>query len=467
MVLRRITGLVYLIGLGTAISAYGVFWLWYLLIFCILQLPAAGYLHYNGYSLVVLAAFLFDYFRNQATLRSAILSAQQSWQLGIAARQTGTAFVFLLTFLVVVKDIAISRLFLVSFCGVLFSALLLVNRYLPRLLSKFMFKRSATFRVLLVAVSQIQPHLVRWIKKRSNYGFQIAGVVADTDKSHLEGYEVAGKIADLTTLISLKACNLVMLSGVPSDSRMIRTYQRICDEHGVRLVVAFAFEQSSRRPVNIWQEGGMEMMSLRGEPLECPSNLFIKRILDVSLALVAVIFLIPPLALAVWLAQRRQSPGPLFFLQERTGVYGSTFSVWKFRTMDVDNPDPARQATKADPRIYPMGRWLRRTSLDELPQFFNVLIGQMSVVGPRPHLAIHDSRFAKIHHGYRVRALVKPGITGLAQVRGFRGEAIEESDVIKRTRSDLFYLENWSLWMDLGIIFRTLLQIIRAPETAK
>ncbi|PWU09518.1 MAG: hypothetical protein C5B47_03345, partial [Verrucomicrobia bacterium] len=319
MVLRRITGLVYLIGLGTALSAYLIFWLWYFFVFHILQLPAVSYLHYNGYALILLGAFFFDHFRNQATLRSAILSAQQSWQLEVAVRQTGTAFIFLLTFLVIAKDIAISRLFLISFCGILFSSNLLVNRYLPRLFSKLVFQRSATFRVLIVAVSQIKPNFVRWIEKRSNYGFQIVGVVADTDKPHLQGYEVVGRIEDLAALISLKGSNLVMLSGVPNDSQMIRTYQRICDERGVRLVVAFSFGRSPRRPVSIWQEDGMEMMSLREEPLECPSNLVMKRILDISLALGAVIFLIPPLALAVWIAQRRQSPGPLFFLQERTG----------------------------------------------------------------------------------------------------------------------------------------------------
>ncbi len=467
MVLRRITGLVYLIGISTALSAYTVFWLWYFFVFYILQIPIAGYLRYDGYALIVAAALFYDYLRHQATLRTAILSAQQTWQPRVAVRQTGTALIFLFTFLVIAKDIAISRVFLASFCGALFGTLLLVNRYLPRLLSEWVFKRTATFRVLLVTSFQIQPRVVRWIEKRSNYGFRIIGVLADTYESHIGGYEVVGKIKDLEKLLSQKACNLVMLNGASDDTQMIRRYQRICDEYGARLVIAFTFGQSYRRPVSLWQEEGVEMMSLREEPLECPSNLAMKRALDISVALIAAILVIPPLALAVWIAQRFQSPGPLFFLQERTGLNGGTFFVWKFRTMHVDNPDPARQATKADPRVYPMGRWLRRTSLDELPQFFNVLIGQMSVVGPRPHLAAHDKQFAKIYHAYRIRALVKPGITGFAQVRGFRGETVEERDIIKRTRSDLFYLEHWSLWMDLVIIGRTILQMVRTPNTAK
>lgn len=467
MVLRRVTGLVYILGLSTALSAYGVFWLWYLFVFYVLQIPVTDHLRYGGYALIVLAALFFDYFRNQTTLRAAILSAQQSWQPKVAVRQTGTALVFLFAFLVVAKDIAISRTFLISFCSVLFSTLLIVNRYLPRLLAEWVFKRSTTFRVLLVAFSQIQPRVIHWIEKRSNYGFRIVGIVTDSDKHPTHGYKVVGKVEHLAKLIASSDSNLVMLNGLPSDPRTIRTYQRICDELGARLVVTFAFGQSSRRPVTLWQEGGIEMMSLREEPLECPSNLFTKRLLDIFVALIAVIFFLFPLALAVWIAQRRQSPGPLLFLQERTGMNGETFFVWKFRTMHVNNPDEARQATKADPRVYPMGRWLRRTSLDELPQFINVLTGQMSVVGPRPHLAVHDHQFAKVHYGYRVRSFVKPGITGLAQVRGLRGEATEGQDIIKRTRSDLFYLENWSLSMDIGIILRTILQVVHAPHTAK
>lgn len=467
MVLRRITGLVYLIGLGTAVSAYGVFWLWYAFVFFVLQIPVAGYLRYDGYALIVLAALFYDYLRHQATLRAAILSAQQSWQSRVAARQTGTVLVFLFTFLVVAKDIAISRVFLISFCGVLFGLLLLVNRYLPRFLSEWVFRRSATFRVLLVTFSKIQPRIVSWIEQRSNYGFRIMGVLADIDQPYIASYKVVGRIGDLAKLLSQRACNLVMLNGVPSDPRIIRAYQRICDEHGARLVISFAFEQSYRRPVSLWQEDGVEMMSLREEPLECPSNLAIKRALDIFVAMLAVIFFIPPLALVVWISQRFQSPGPLFFLQERIGMNSVTFFVWKFRTMHVDNSDQTRQATLGDPRIYRMGHWLRRTGLDELPQFFNVLVNQMSVVGPRPHLAAHDSQFAKVYRSYRLRALVKPGITGLAQVRGFRGETREERDIIKRTRSDLFYLENWSLWMDLVIIFKTVLQVVCAPKTAR
>jgi lipopolysaccharide/colanic/teichoic acid biosynthesis glycosyltransferase len=134
--------------------------------------------------------------------------------------------------------------------------------------------------------------------------------------------------------------------------------------------------------------------------------------------------------------------------------------------MHVANPDVTKQASKGDSRIYPGGQWLRKLSLDELPQFLNVLRGEMSVVGPRPHLMQHDDIFARVLVNYPVRRNVKPGITGLAQVRGFRGETRTNEDVVKRVESDIYYLENWSLFLDVWIILRTAWQVIFPPRTA-
>ena len=134
--------------------------------------------------------------------------------------------------------------------------------------------------------------------------------------------------------------------------------------------------------------------------------------------------------------------------------------------MHVENPNELLQATIGDPRIYPAGRVLRKFSIDELPQFINVLLGTMSVVGPRPHLAAHDDVFSRMRKDYRVRMLIKPGITGFAQVRGYRGEAVRRRDIIKRAQADIYYLENWTLWLDVVIVARTALQMLRTPASA-
>jgi len=207
-------------------------------------------------------------------------------------------------------------------------------------------------------------------------------------------------------------------------------------------------------------------MEFRREPLECPVGRTIKRTLDLIVALPVVMFILPPACLVAWFFQRRQSPGPLFFRQRRTGKYNRPFLIYKFRTLYVGNDDEGRQVVGDDSRVFPAGRWMRKLSIDELPQFINVLIGEMSVVGPRPHFVDHDTLFGEIAHFYRVRSFIKPGITGLAQVRGLRGEARKDRDLIDRIHSDVYYLENWSPFMDWMIIFKTAWQMIAPPKTA-
>jgi lipopolysaccharide/colanic/teichoic acid biosynthesis glycosyltransferase len=179
-----------------------------------------------------------------------------------------------------------------------------------------------------------------------------------------------------------------------------------------------------------------------------------------------VIFVLPIASLFVWLCHRAQSPGPLFFTQRRTGKHNEEFQILKYRTMHVNHGEEARQATEDDCRVFRTGRWMRKLSIDELPQFVNVLRGEMSVVGPRPHLVDHDELFGEIANFYRVRSFIKPGITGLAQVRGLRGEARRDQDLIDRIHSDLYYLENWSLLLDGVIIVRTAWHVVFPPKTA-
>jgi putative colanic acid biosynthesis UDP-glucose lipid carrier transferase len=153
-------------------------------------------------------------------------------------------------------------------------------------------------------------------------------------------------------------------------------------------------------------------------------------------------------------------------VQIRAGLQNRRFPIYKFRTMRSDNSELERQAQDGDERVYPIGKWLRKLSIDEVPQFWNVLRGEMSIVGPRPHLIEHNNQFSQLMANYHVRTFVKPGITGLAQVRGFRGEARDHSDIEKRVACDIEYLENWNLSLECGIILRTCLQLVAPPPTA-
>lgn len=188
-------------------------------------------------------------------------------------------------------------------------------------------------------------------------------------------------------------------------------------------------------------------------------RLRIKRGFDIAMSLLALIVLAPVL-LGIWLAIRRDSPGPGLFLQQRIGQDGQPFGLWKFRTMrHTPIMEELRQATRDDPRVTRLGAWLRRTSLDELPQCWNVLQGQMSIVGPRPHAPgtrAGGRLFEDVAPHYAERHRVKPGMTGLAQMRGWRGETDTEQKLLGRLTSDLEYIDNWSFHLDLSIILRTI-----------
>ena len=192
----------------------------------------------------------------------------------------------------------------------------------------------------------------------------------------------------------------------------------------------------------------------------------IKRLSDVLVSTTAIL-LTAPLMLVIALAIKIKMPGPVIFKQRRYGLDGADIVVWKFRTMKVaEDGAEVRQATRDDDRITPLGRFLRRTSLDELPQFFNVLQGRMSVVGPRPHAVVHNETYRKLIKGYMIRHKVKPGITGWAQVNGARGETETIEKMKQRIDYDLEYLRNWSLRWDLAIMWRTVVQAIRGDRNA-
>ena len=194
------------------------------------------------------------------------------------------------------------------------------------------------------------------------------------------------------------------------------------------------------------------------EKLEDPINRFLKRTLDIAVALPMVVFVLVPVSAVIWVLHRLQSPGPLFFRQIRARSQNREFAMIKFRTMHEAAADTAERAHHDKNRVFPSGRWLRRLGIDEIPQFLNVLRGEMSVVGPRPHFVGANAQFRTLMDRYCTRASFEPGIAGLAQIRGFRGDVTSIDDIRRRLESDIEYIENWSLGSDLTIIFWTALQ---------
>ena len=192
----------------------------------------------------------------------------------------------------------------------------------------------------------------------------------------------------------------------------------------------------------------------------------LKRVFDIIFSSSVIIFILSWLTPLVAILIKLESKGPVFFKQARNGFNYKEFYCYKFRSMTTNSEANFYQATRGDQRITNIGKFIRKTSIDELPQFFNVLFGDMSVVGPRPHMVSHTDMYAKRIDKFMVRHFVKPGITGLAQISGYRGEVETDKDIIGRVKFDIFYIENWSLLLDLKIIFKTAINAVKGEEKA-
>jgi Undecaprenyl-phosphate glucose phosphotransferase len=208
------------------------------------------------------------------------------------------------------------------------------------------------------------------------------------------------------------------------------------------------------------------IVSHRPEPLHNLKNRLKKRLFDVLFSLLAITFVLWWLMPIIGILVMLTSKGPMFFKQLRSGRDNKPFWCFKFRSMTVNKDSNTVQATKNDKRITPIGRFLRKTSLDEFPQFFNVLLGNMSIVGPRPHMLKHTEEYSQLVDKFMLRQFMKPGITGWAQVNGYRGETSETIMMEKRIEYDIWYMENWSLMLDIKIIFLTIINIFKGEETA-
>ena len=221
-----------------------------------------------------------------------------------------------------------------------------------------------------------------------------------------------------------------------------------------------------KRAMNLELLGNVPILYIREEPLRQVSNRFVKRAFDVAVSGAFLCTLFPVVYLFVALGIKLTSKGPVFFIQERSGENGRTFGCIKFRSMRVNDEADRVQATKNDPRKTRFGSFLRKSSIDELPQFINVLKGDMAIVGPRPHMLQHTELYSKLVNKYMVRHLIKPGITGWAQVTGYRGETHELSQMEGRVRRDIWYLENWSLLLDIRIMLLTVWNALKRDENA-
>lgn len=305
-------------------------------------------------------------------------------------------------------------------------------------------------------------------------GYRVLGYYADKRMTkEPEGLKWLGTMADFfkrsdeldNNILEMPKAQELYCSLSHSQEKDIYHIIHTCDRNVIRFIyVPRTFEEYDMHliPTKI---GNNVFYLHRVEPLLQPRNRILKRIFDFCFSLVVCIFLIP-ITIIVGIIIKLSSPGPVFFKQARTGADGRTFYCYKFRSMHVNKDADNIQATEHDPRKFPFGNFMRKANIDELPQFFNVLKGDMSIVGPRPHMLHHTEMYAKLIDKYMVRLLCKPGITGWAQVNGFRGETKELWQMENRVKCDIWYVENWTPWLDLKIIVKTFTQFFVHDEHA-
>jgi len=349
-----------------------------------------------------------------------------------------------------------SRSFFFEYSGLFYVLKIVVYRATYRFLR---YKRSKKLNTILTAVvgyNETGEVIRNVIRSNPGLGYFFSGYITS---KNVDNEEILGKPEDLEELIDKHQLQMVLynISFFNGDDaeRKGKEVLKICNRKGVRLRFIPNNQQWFRNRMNMESFGDLVVIDPQEIPLDSVGRRLQKRFFDIAFSLAIMLFvlswLIPLMALLIKLG----SKGPVFFVQKRTGINNKTFSCIKFRSMTVNEQADTHQAKAGDLRITPIGDFMRRTNIDELPQFLNVLAGSMSVVGPRPHMLKHTEEYSALIDHYLTRHYVKPGITGWAQVSGYRGETQKLGAMEKRVNADMEYIENWKFSWDLRIIWLT------------
>ncbi|MGM9798835.1 MAG: undecaprenyl-phosphate glucose phosphotransferase [Parabacteroides sp.] len=321
-------------------------------------------------------------------------------------------------------------------------------------------------RVVIVGAGKNGMELYQVMKDDLSYGFNVRGFFDDNvalkealpnylgNTDEVEDYVLAHDIDEI--YCTLPGTN---------DGKIVRLLN-FAEKHMVRFYIVPEFYRNVKKSMVMEVMESIPLLTIRREPLQSMYNRFLKRTFDLLFSTLVLLTIYPILYVVLGLLIKLSSPGPILFKQKRTGLYGRDFECFKFRTMRVNAEADTVQAVKDDPRKTRIGNFLRKSNLDEFPQFVNVFLGDMSVVGPRPHMLKHTEQYSALIDKYMVRHLVKPGVTGWAQVTGYRGETKTLEQMEGRVKRDVWYIENWTFFLDLKIIVVTVLNMFKGEKNA-
>jgi len=329
-------------------------------------------------------------------------------------------------------------------------------------LKKYRLSTGSNFRnAVIIGYTTESLKLKEVFENRKDYGYRFFGFFSDKKQNP----EIKGKIEDLKHFAIVNRIDEIYCSLNEISNEKLKELVEFADDNDKTIKFIPDSKQIYSKNLKVDYYELFPVLSLQKTELHDPTVKGLKRIFDILFSIFIIVFILVWLMPIIALLIKLESKGPVFFTQGRPGLDEKEFHCYKFRSMKL-NGKTEQEASRNDPRVTKIGRFMRKTSIDELPQFFNVLLGQMSVVGPRPHLWSQNKAYANKIKKYMVRHYVKPGITGLAQVKGFRGEIETEDDMINRIKFDVFYIENWSLLMDFKIIFQTVINIFKGEEKA-
>ena len=340
-----------------------------------------------------------------------------------------------------------------------YSAIKLINAFRK---SGFNYKR-----VIIIGGGEVANQLYSYFVSDDVLGIRVKGIFNDSAISFdMKENIQAGGLDELERYALDNDIDEIYYTMPLTYTQKIKGLVDFCDQNMIRFKVVPDFRGFLFKRVNIDFFDDVPVVTLRDEPLTDITNRFFKRIFDILFSTLVIVFVLSWLYPLIAILIKLSSKGPVLFKQARSGVGNMEFLCYKFRSMTQSNEANTKQASKGDVRITKIGAFLRKSSLDEFPQFLNVFMGDMSIVGPRPHMLLHTEEYSALINKYMVRQLVKPGITGAAQVKGFRGETKELEDMEGRIRLDVWYIENWSLSVDINIIFHTVWNVFKGDENA-
>jgi len=364
------------------------------------------------------------------------------------------------------KQNEFSRTFLIVFYAIL-GVLFLINRFLGTSFQFLLFNHlRAVKSVAIMGNNATGTQLASYFEKQRHIEFH--GFLEQNSNDYLDrnGHLVSAVGLQFQQAVE-KGIKDIYVTIAPERMADMPLLTAEAERQCVRLKFIPDISGALLSPYTVSYLGNeFPVISLRSEPLEAIHNRFKKRAIDVVFSGLVILFVLSWLYPILAILIKLQSKGPVLFKQLRSGRDDEPFWCFKFRSMSINSDSDLKQASKDDSRITPIGRFLRKSSLDELPQFFNVFMGHMSVVGPRPHMLSHTEQYKGIVDQFMVRHFLKPGITGWAQVNGYRGETKENYKMVKRVEHDIWYLENWSAMLDVKIIFMTVINMVKGEENA-